>query len=148
MTNKKRYLIQYIFPLNNGCVHFYIMLIWFSIQQSNHDFVMLLFHNSNNENDIGNNFFLFLVEQAWNNSSFTVLITIRGLGKNPWGWGFMPIPICYKCLFWFRGRYTCNVNFLALGGGGVNTLANPPPPAPMHAYNITQWGKYQKSLGL
>jgi len=39
--------------------------------------------------------------------------TIRGLGKNPWE-GFLP---CYKFSFWFRGRYTCNVNFLALGGG-------------------------------
>jgi len=32
--------------------------------------------------------------------------------------GFLPIPICYKFWFWFRGRYTCNVNFWALGGGG------------------------------
>jgi len=45
------------------------------------------------------------------------------------GGGVLPIPICYKFWFWFRGRYTCNVNFLALGGG-VNTLLNP-PPAPM-----------------
>jgi len=51
-------------------------------------------------------------------------MTIRGLGKNHVGGG-LPIPICYKFLFWFRGRYTCNVNFLALGG----KLPSKPPSA-------------------
>jgi len=47
------------------------------------------------------------------------------------GWGkilgfFLPIPICYKFWFWFRGRYTCNVNFLALEGEGGKHPSKPP----------------------
>jgi len=44
-------------------------------------------------------------------------------GEKSWGGGF-DFDLFW---FWFRGRYTCNVNFLAWGG--VNTLANPPPNA-------------------
>jgi len=53
------------------------------------------------------------------------------------GWGkilggILPLHICYKFWFWFRGRYTCNVNFLALGRGDKHPSETAPAPMRGH----------------
>jgi len=45
------------------------------------------------------------------------------------GGSFLPIPTCYKFWFWFRGCIPVTLTFWPWGGG-VNTLATPPPQRP------------------